>query len=243
MTVYVTDRRLDWTVNGVTDRWSHLLADMPSELTAAAHALGLADAIHERGRPWCFVDITEAERTQAIERGAQQVDWRVALREMRRRAADFRWPAGARQPTPFDVDEAAPAAPPASSRKAPPTPAPLDDAGVPAMRHTPRLAALFAAQAPDLPAGTFACGPTRRAAVWKPERPQHAWTQPKDGWHVCEHCGVLYRSVPLSGGRWGKQWEWPDGYGGTATAGTPFPKCPGPNHAHAVSRLPAAADA
>lgn len=241
MTVYATDRRLDHVVNGVADRWSHLLADTPSELTAAANALGLGNAIHERGRPWCYVDITEAERVRAIEHGAQPVDWRAALREMQRRAAGFRWPDGGRRPTPFDVaQDPAPAAAPASSRKAPPTPAPLDDAGEALTRHEPRLAALYAAQAPDLPAGVFACGPTRRAAAWKADKPRHAWDEPKDKWHRCEHCGVLYRSVPLAGAKWVKQWEWPDGWGSV----TPnVPPCPGPNHAHAVSRLPAAAEA
>jgi len=248
MTVYVTDRHLDFTVNGVTDRWSHLLADLPSELMAAAHGLGLGGAIHERGRPWCYVDITDAERARAIQLGAQQVGWLPALREMRRRVADFRWPAGGRQPTPFDVaEQAATPEPPASSPATPSAAASSssddgDDAPT-LMRHEPRLAALFAAQAPNLPPGTFVCGPTRKAAAWKASSPRHAWHDPKEGWHVCEHCGVLYQSVQLSGGRWGKRWEWPDGWGGTASPGTPFPKCPGPGHAHAVSRLPVAQEA
>lgn len=94
MGAYVDDYQRENTVHGHTDRWSHLWADTPAELEEFAGGMGIAHQINNPGRPWAYIDVTEAERLEAIWRGAAVVGWREGLEVMRARAA------AARNPTP-----------------------------------------------------------------------------------------------------------------------------------------------
>jgi hypothetical protein len=98
------------------------------------------------------------------------------------------------------------------------------------IRHDPPLVDLMGIAREAL-AGVFICKRGPSPAKYNPANPRHAWDDSVEPWHRCVHCGVLYRSVKVSGSGWGKQWEWPDGWGGVTLAGEKFPACRGPEHA------------
>ena len=81
--VYVDDARIRWRGR----RWSHLVADSPSELHAAAARLGLRrEWAQERGRTLHY-DLPDELRERAISLGvAEPLTWR----ELARRRLDAR---------------------------------------------------------------------------------------------------------------------------------------------------------
>lgn len=208
MALYVDDYRREEHVAGSPGPWSHLLADTPGELDQVAAALGLAGHVLFRGAPWAYVCVDERERLAAVVQGARQISWRAGLQMMRDRVAAAGAELAARAPVEF-------------------TPS------IPGRHRTP-LHVLFDQQAPDLPAGTFVCVRGPRPARWNRDKPRHAWDEPKEHWHRCVHCRIIYRSVPVPGPgtKWAKQWEYPDLFGGSTADGSPFPACLGPNHPH-----------
>ena len=86
MPVYVDDARIRWRGR----RWSHMVADTPEELYAAAERLGLRrEWAQDRGRTLHY-DLPDELRERAIELGvAEPLTWRelagrrTALREGR----------------------------------------------------------------------------------------------------------------------------------------------------------------
>jgi len=84
MAVYVDDARIPWRGR----RWSHMVADRPEELYAAAGRLGLRrEWAQDRGRTLHY-DLPEQLRALAIEHGvADPVHWReLARRRLERRS-------------------------------------------------------------------------------------------------------------------------------------------------------------
>lgn len=77
MAVYVDDARIRWRGR----EWSHLVADSPDELHAAARRLGLRrEWAQEKGRTLHY-DLPEALRIRAIELGiAESISWRDLAR-------------------------------------------------------------------------------------------------------------------------------------------------------------------
>jgi hypothetical protein len=77
MGVYVDDSRIRWRGR----RWSHLVADTPEELHAAAGRLGLRrEWAQERGRTLHY-DLPEELRERAISLGvAEPIHWRELAR-------------------------------------------------------------------------------------------------------------------------------------------------------------------
>ncbi len=77
MAVYVDDARIRW--RGMA--WSHLVADTPEELHAAADRLGLRrEWAQDKGRTLHY-DLPEEYRLRAIERGlAVPISWRELAR-------------------------------------------------------------------------------------------------------------------------------------------------------------------
>jgi Protein of unknown function (DUF4031) len=75
--VYVDDARIRW--RGM--EWSHLVADSPDELHAAAERLGLRrEWAQDKGRTLHY-DLPEELRLRAIERGiALAITWRELAR-------------------------------------------------------------------------------------------------------------------------------------------------------------------
>ncbi len=80
MAVYVDDARIRWRGR----RWSHLVAETPAELHAAAQALGIPRiAAQDRGRTLHY-DLPDEARDRAItEQIAEPIQWRdlVGLRD------------------------------------------------------------------------------------------------------------------------------------------------------------------
>ena len=77
MAVYVDDARIPW--RGY--RWSHLVADTPEELHAAAAELGLRrEWAQDKGRTLHY-DLPEHVRAHAIELGiVESISWRELAR-------------------------------------------------------------------------------------------------------------------------------------------------------------------
>jgi hypothetical protein len=77
MAVYVDDARIPW--RGL--RWSHMVADTPEELHAAAKALGIGrHRAQDKGRTLHY-DLPEWLRERAIEqRVAEPIAWRELVR-------------------------------------------------------------------------------------------------------------------------------------------------------------------
>lgn len=74
MAVYVDDYRVEATVQGVTARWSHLMADTSEELLAFADRLGLHRAwIQHPGTAKEHFDVTDRVRARALTLGAVPV--------------------------------------------------------------------------------------------------------------------------------------------------------------------------
>jgi hypothetical protein len=75
--VYVDDAAIPWRGR----RWSHLVAESPDELHAAAAALGLPrQAAQDRGRTLHY-DLPDELRRRAIADGiAQPIHWRELVR-------------------------------------------------------------------------------------------------------------------------------------------------------------------
>jgi hypothetical protein len=73
MGVYVDDARIPWRGR----RWSHMVADTPEELYAAASRLGLRrEWAQDRGRTLHY-DLPDELRARAIELGvAEPLTWR-----------------------------------------------------------------------------------------------------------------------------------------------------------------------
>lgn len=73
MPVYVDDARIPWRGR----RWSHMVADTPEELYAAAQRLGLGpERAQTRGRTLHF-DLPDEWRERAIASGAARpITWR-----------------------------------------------------------------------------------------------------------------------------------------------------------------------
>jgi len=73
MAVYVDDARIPWRGR----RWSHMVADTPDELYAAAGRLGLRrEWAQDRGRTLHY-DLPDELRERAIELGvAEPLTWR-----------------------------------------------------------------------------------------------------------------------------------------------------------------------
>lgn len=100
MTIYVDDAAIDATVERISSRWSHLIADDQVELHAFASRLGLRRAWFQdpltqtRGiRPapgsraaenWHY-DVTAGKRLRAIQLGASPVTWREMVDIINRR--------------------------------------------------------------------------------------------------------------------------------------------------------------
>jgi len=82
MAVYIDDAYIPWRGR----RWSHMIADTPEELYAAAHRLGLRREWATRGRTLHY-DLPEHLRERAIELGvAEPIPWReLARRRFERR--------------------------------------------------------------------------------------------------------------------------------------------------------------
>ncbi|BEL41768.1 DUF4031 domain-containing protein [Mycobacteroides abscessus] len=71
MTVYVDNMRLPAKVNGISARWSHLMADTDAELHAFAKRLGLKQEWAQNPGTWeSHYDVTDRLRTAAIRLGA-----------------------------------------------------------------------------------------------------------------------------------------------------------------------------
>lgn len=71
MTVYVDDMRLPSRVNGISTRWSHLMADTDGELHAFAERLGLKREWAQKPGTWeSHYDVTDRLRAAAIRLGA-----------------------------------------------------------------------------------------------------------------------------------------------------------------------------
>lgn len=76
MAVYVDDFEIPATVGGRFDRWSHLIADSPTELRAFAKKLGLSPAwIQKPGTDREHFDITHGMRMKAIGLGAEKISY------------------------------------------------------------------------------------------------------------------------------------------------------------------------
>lgn len=77
MAVYVDDARIPWRGR----RWSHLVAETPAELHAAARALGIPPiAAQDRGRTLHY-DLPDEVRDRAIsEEIAEPIQWRDLVR-------------------------------------------------------------------------------------------------------------------------------------------------------------------
>ena len=77
MGVYVDDARIPW--RGL--RWSHMVADTPDELYAAAARLGLRrEGVQDKGR-WLHYDLPEHVRVRAVELGiVEEISWRELAR-------------------------------------------------------------------------------------------------------------------------------------------------------------------
>jgi hypothetical protein len=77
MGVYVDDARIPWRGR----RWSHMVADTPEELFAAARRLGLRrEWAQDRGRTLHY-DLPDPVRSRAIELGiAEPLSWRELAR-------------------------------------------------------------------------------------------------------------------------------------------------------------------
>lgn len=88
MTVYVDDMRREARVGRITARWSHLLADSPSELRDFANQLGLRPCwIQHEGTHREHFDVTDKVRQQALQLGAEPLSY---PRETGRHIADKR---------------------------------------------------------------------------------------------------------------------------------------------------------
>lgn len=75
MTVYVDNSHIPARVNGITARWSHLIADTTPELLAFAKTIGLKPGwIQKPGTAFEHFDVTDAVRERAIKAGAQPID-------------------------------------------------------------------------------------------------------------------------------------------------------------------------
>jgi hypothetical protein len=73
MAVYVDDARIPWRGR----RWSHLVADTPEELYAAAGQLGLRREWAQTGGRTLHYDLPDELRERAIELGvAEPLTWR-----------------------------------------------------------------------------------------------------------------------------------------------------------------------
>ena len=83
LTVYVDDWRQRATIRSREDRWSHLLADDPSELHAMAAQLGIPEQgyqHHRRSAALNHYDLPETLRLKAIALGAVAITWREMAR-------------------------------------------------------------------------------------------------------------------------------------------------------------------
>jgi hypothetical protein len=89
--VYVDDYRAPAEVNGISARWSHLLADTDTELVAFGRRLGLRPGwLQHAGQPTCHFDVTDGMREKAIRAGAQPISIRDSGEIVRRRRAALR---------------------------------------------------------------------------------------------------------------------------------------------------------
>ena len=90
MTVYVDNMRLPAKVNGISARWSHLMADTDAELHAFAKRLGLKQEWAQNPGTWeSHYDVTDSKRSEAIRLGAVPIGYmsRESMDLIRRRRA------------------------------------------------------------------------------------------------------------------------------------------------------------